>query len=88
MHKALLTFSNGKTLELCDEQLVIPISRFLDGKKEISVSKGLPYELWYHVHDGLIPSIAELLCKSDFFQLPDNENKIYSSSAVVSVENL
>ena len=24
------------------------------------------YELWYHVHDGLIPCITELLCRYEF----------------------
>jgi len=87
INKALLTFSNGKTLELCDNQLIITISKLVIDD-EISVSQGPTCTLWYHSSAGLIPSICELLCKCDFFQLTDNTDKAYNSSTVVTVENL
>lgn len=87
MNKALLTFSNGETLELCDDQLIIPISKLVVND-DISVSQGLTYKLWYHSSAGLIPSICEMLCQCDFFQLMDNTDKVYNSAAVVTVENL
>jgi len=87
MHKALLTFSNGETLELEEGQSVVPVSKFAKGE-DISVSLQPDYEVWHHYNDGLIPSIAELLVKNDFFHLADNSNKLYCSSAVVTIENL
>lgn len=87
MNRVLLTFSNGETLELCEGQLVIPISKLIV-KDDISASQDPTYELWYHSGAGMIPSVCELLFKCDFFQLMDNTDKIYNSSAVVTVENL
>ena len=87
MFEALITFANGETLRLKDGQLIIPISKFANGDNVV-VSQEQPQELWHHYNNGLIPSIAELLCKCDFFQLMDYENKIYKSSSVVTVENL
>jgi len=88
MDKALITFSNGETLELHEDQKIIPIIEYTNKDNEISVSKDCVYEIWYHGNEGLIPSIAELLCRCSYFQLMENENKIYCSSAVVSLENL
>lgn len=89
MDKALLTFSNGETLELRSEQLVVPIVKFPDEDgKRLSVSLDQPYTLWYHTHDGLIPSICELLCNCEFFFLPDYRQKVYNSNTVISIQNL
>lgn len=85
MDKAIVTFSNGDTLELRLNQIIKPIVKLIVDD-DITVSMGKPYELYYHIHDGLIPSIAELLAKCEFFQLPDDDRKIYKTSAVVSVE--
>jgi len=87
MNKALIKFSNGDSLELFDEQLIITISKLVIND-DISVSQGPTYKLWYHSSAGLIPSICEMLCQCDFFQLVDNTDKAYSSTAVVTVENL
>lgn len=87
MNKALITFSNGERLELYPDQLIILISKFVKGN-EIFTSQQEVYTIWYHASAGLIPSITEFLCKCDFFQLSDETNKIYKSSAVVSIENL
>lgn len=87
MNKALVTFSNGATLELCENQLIVPISKLII-EDDISVSQGETYELWNHSSAGLIPSICELLCKCDFFQLIDNADKAYNAASVVTVENL
>ena len=89
MVKALLTFSNGETLELQDEQYIVPIVKFPEeDSNRLGVSLDKPYKLWSHVHDGLIPSICEFLCNCEFFFLPDNREKIYNSNAVVTIKNL
>lgn len=85
--KAVLTFSNGDILELCENQLIVPISQITlnDG---ISVAKGDVYEVWYHSDDAFIPSVCELISRCDFFYLVENPNKVYNSKSIVSIENL
>ena len=88
MCRAILTLSNGDTLELHEGQIVMPIA-FIHREEEAFTSMVAPYELWYHVHDGLIPCITELLCRYEFFQIFDNEEStVYKSSAIVSIKNV
>ncbi|NME65664.1 hypothetical protein HF846_13775 [Clostridium cadaveris] len=87
MNKALLTFSNGETLELHEDQLIIPISKLVIDD-EITVSQCEPYKIWFHSSAAMTPSICELLCKCDFFHLIDDTDKIYNPKAVVTIKNL
>lgn len=87
MNKVLLTFSNGEILELCEGQRIITISKHIVDD-DISASQGPTYELWNHSGAGMIPSISELLFKCDFFQLIDDTDKAYNTSAVVTIKNL
>lgn len=87
MEKAKLTFSNGETLILSDEQKIIPIVAY-QSEDGLTTSIDKSYEIYYHIHDGLIPSITEMLSRCKFFMLFDNRSKVYSSSAVVTVENI
>lgn len=100
MRKAVLKLSNGEQLIVNEGQYLIPIVMYpgdrsadegasAEGKGWL-VSKDALVELWSHVHDGLIPSIAEFLCNCEFFTISaeDECDKIYRSSAVVSIENL
>lgn len=87
MNKALLTFSNGKILELYEGQRINTIyKQNING--EISTSQGPTYELWCHASDGMLPSVTELLCKCVFFYTMYDTNKIYASASVVTVENI
>lgn len=85
MHKALLTFSNAETLELCDGQLVTLISKSIVND-EVIASQSETYEIWNHSSAGMIPSICELLFRCDFFHPLDNDDKVYNSKAVVTIE--
>lgn len=85
--QAKITFSDGSTLIVIEDQLIIPIVKYVkDGKT--SVSKAEPVEIWNHLSNGLIPSLAELLINCEFFEVLTNRDKIYSSNAVVSIENI
>lgn len=87
MTKAILTFSNGETLELVEGQMIVPIVSYIsDGKKAVSLDE--PKEIWHHMHDALIPSICELLVSCDFFYLVDQKDKVYNSNAVVCVHQI
>lgn len=87
MFKAKITFSNDEVIIISDGQLIFPISLYTDNEESFA-SKSKPVEIHYHIHAGLIPSITELLMKYDFFQLEENDGKVYKSSAVVTIENL
>lgn len=71
-------------------QYLIPIVKHQIQEKEWTVSKSEPFEAWVHMHDGLTMPIAEFLCNCEFFTISgeDECNRIYRSSAVVSIENL
>ncbi|MPM10411.1 hypothetical protein SDC9_56743 [bioreactor metagenome] len=88
MHKALLTFSNNETLELCEGQLVTLISKHIDNDDKVSASPSETYELWNHSSAAMIPSVCEFLCRCDFFHLIDDDNKVYNSKAVVTIQNI
>lgn len=84
---AIIELSNGEKVRVKEGQLLFPVIKYeKDGK--IFTSKAEPFELWRHVYNGLIPCITELLVKYDFFQLEENGDKIYKSSAVVNITNL
>lgn len=87
MNKAKITFSNNETLIVKEGDCFIPIVP-VEEDGEISSSLGKPYELWSHIHDGLIPSLTTLFSKGPFFLNVNERNKVYSVSSVVKIENI
>ena len=87
MKKIKLTFSNGDILEISKEQLIVPIFKNED-QGSIFASMGQPVEMCLHIQDGLIPSMLDMLYTCSYFTLPDKTNKIYSVSAIVSIERI
>ena len=85
MDKALVTFSNGETLELSENQLIIPIVK-VERNGETYASQSVFHELERHSSDGLIPTICDLFYSCGFFSLVGNEKKVYCVNAVVSIE--
>lgn len=85
--KAKITFSNNETLIVNEGDIFIPINR-TTVNEEISSCMVKPFEIWCHHHDGLIPSITEMLFNGFFFFHVDKPNVIYSTSAIVKIENL
>lgn len=86
MNSVKITFSNNEVLVLTEGDYIIPIIK-LNFNDEVSTSVDKTYEILNHTHDGLLPSIMDLLCMYDFFKLYDKE-KFYKSSSVVSIESL
>lgn len=87
MNKAIIVMSNGEKITVTENEYLFPVVR-TEVKDTISTSMGKPYELWFHIHNGLIPCITEALVNCDFFSLNSDNNKVYSASAVVSIENI
>jgi hypothetical protein len=87
LEKALITFSDGQKLELAVDDFLIPIVKVVN-KEEIYSTRMEPVEMYWHIHDGLIPAIADVICNYDFFFVGHNTNKFYGSKTIVSVEQL
>jgi len=87
LNRAKITFSNNETLIVNEDDIFIPINKVIENN-EISSAMVKPFKIWYHHHDGLTPSITEMLFNGFYFFNIDNPNVIYSTSAIVKIENL
>ena len=86
MFKAKLTFSDKSTLVVEDGQTLYPIYKTEHNGEEFTTQTN--FEIYYHHNAGLIPSLTELLSRFDFFQLSQNADIVYKSSAVVTIEHI
>ncbi|WAI24413.1 MAG: hypothetical protein NRZ51_04560 [Bacillus paranthracis] len=84
---AVITFSNNEELIVYEDDMFIPVN-MVNFKDEQSTSQGKPYKVWQHIHVGFIPSLTEMISSSQFFSKVDNQDVIYSSSAVVKITNI
>lgn len=87
MNKAKITFSNSETLTVKEGDIFVPIISIESDDGTYS-SMGKTCEIWSHIHDGLIPSLTELLYQCRFFFHVDNSNVVYSTSSIVKIENI
>lgn len=85
MEQVKITFSNNETIIIKEGDLLIPITYFEDKGKIYSTMKE-PFEIWSHVHDGLIPSLTELFFNGQYFYFIDDKETIYNVTSIVKVE--
>ncbi|HHY53140.1 MAG TPA: hypothetical protein GX499_07845 [Clostridiales bacterium] len=86
MDRALITMSNGEVIELtCDDRLN-PVGKVINEKGEKYASLFPAVQIWSHVYNGVIPSIADVVCNYPFFYINDDFSTLYSSSAIVKIE--
>lgn len=83
MPKIKVTFADGSTLVFHEDQSLQTIV-----KTESGTSQSQIFTLWSHVHHGLVPSFTEMLAHGLFFFDIEKPSVIYSSSAVVKLEEL
>lgn len=90
MNEIKVTFSDGSTEIFREYQSFMTIGFFQDDKdpKKYYPSQSGIYELWRHVHDGLVPSFLELLANSKFFFDVKKPEELYNANAVVKIEIL
>lgn len=87
MNKALLTFSDGSNLIVKEYQHLIPVVSYTkDNHLEVSLDKS--FEIWNHIHDGLIPGLCEFLVNSSFFYLFEDTSTVYRSDSVIKIQNI
>lgn len=84
MHKAKITFSDGSTLTLTEDEVLMGVGLAEDPKPYPSISSSVRLENSFH--DGLIPSILEVTCQYPYFYGPAGIETIYSSSAIVKID--
>lgn len=88
MNSASIYFSDGKSLEVKEGQLFMSINSFINEEEKSNyASQSIAFKLWNHTHDGLIPSILELLFNSEYFFDIDISSVIYNSKSVTRIEN-
>ncbi|MEY9975270.1 hypothetical protein [Lysinibacillus sp. RC79] len=88
MDIATIYFSDGKSIEVKEGQLFMSIKSINNEKEKLNyASQSNTFELWGHTHDGLIPSILELLFNSEYFFEIDIPSVIYNSKSVTRIEN-
>lgn len=88
MHEIKVTFSDGSTVNFHEEQTFMAIGFFpdKDDPRKNYPSKFETFGLWYHIHDGLVPSFFEILANSKFFFDVEKPDTYYNSQSVVKVE--
>lgn len=82
-----IIFFDGSSLLLNEGdylQPIIPVT--VDGKSSASLAE--PVELYWHIYDGLIPAILDVLLACDFFKVTGKSDAVYNSKAIVSIVNL
>lgn len=84
MNSAKLYFSDKSTLDLSENDVLIPIVGH-KSSDDVTASMAEPIELYSHVHNGLIPSIMDAFVKCDFFYVNHDYNTAYNSKAVVKI---
>lgn len=87
MNRAKINFANGYTLYLSDADEISPIVHMKDERGSFA-SRGEYVSLYPHVHDGLIPSILDVLCFCDFFTIRGKTDTIFCTKSIVSIESV
>ena len=80
MEKAKISFVNGENIIVKEDQILFPFRR-VETKDKIFISKWEPVKLWD-------PSLGDMLAACEFFSLTDSCEKLYRSSAVLSIERI
>ncbi|MBC1524923.1 hypothetical protein HB825_05430 [Listeria booriae] len=98
MSKIIINFSDSTSLTLTNDDTLTTLSK-IDNvavdttTKDKDVFPKVPsisqvLKLHEHHHDGLIPSLLEIVINYDFFMLNDDNKKVYCSNAIVSIESI
>lgn len=85
MKKAIIYFSDKSTIEVKENDHIIPILP-INGDDGIHASMGESVEVWDHIHNGLIPAIMDAFAQCDFFYLNHNYDIVYNSKSVVKIQ--
>ncbi|MHC5373606.1 hypothetical protein ACYSNU_07365 [Enterococcus sp. LJL120] len=82
-------FADGTVETFHEEQSFMSIKSSLSSNEipeKLYPSQSGVYSLWNHTHDGLVPSLLELLANSDYFFDIENPQNYYNSNSIVRIE--
>lgn len=83
MPKIKVIFADGSSAIFHEDQSFQTIV-----KTEAGTSQSQVFTLWFHHHDGLVPSVTEMLAHGLFFFDLEQPDTIYSSASVIRLEQL
>ena len=88
MFNVKIHFSDKSVLVLHENDSLIPIVLLGQpgNSPESFASMDASIHLEEHVHNGLIPSLMDVLCKANFFYINDNINIVYGTHSIVKIE--
>ena len=85
---ATIYFSDKSALILHENDYLIPVVfNPATGSDPGFSSMSKPVELYPHVHDGLIPSILDVLLSCQFFYAGNDCTSVYCTSSIVKIES-
>lgn len=85
MLSATITFVNGKTITVSENDFLVPIIRKVENGQGY-MGKLDPVEVTADTNSNVVPKIMDALCSCDFFATAENLSVVYQVSAVFSVE--
>ena len=86
LETATIYFSDGNSLKINEGQLFMSIKSIASDTENLNfASQSKVFEIWNHIHDGLIPSILEVLFNSEYFFEVDKPSIVYNSKSVTKI---
>lgn len=86
MDKIIIHFSNKDTLVLKEGDRIIPIVKSVNNEDEIFASTDCSVPLEMHIHNGLIPSFLNALCRCSFFYINSDQETVFGTNTIVKIE--
>lgn len=81
---ATIFFADGTSLVIREDDTLTPIFSVKDSDASYA-SIGKSIDVYYHTHNGFIPSLMDCFCHCDFFYLNQDFSTVYSSNAIVRI---
>jgi len=89
MQKAIIHFADGYKLKIQENQILVGIYKQpADENGVVTAGQNKIYEVYPSTHDGLTPSILEIIFTSDFFHDADNIKNVFNTKLITRIENL
>lgn len=89
MQQAIIHFADGYKLKIQENQILVGIHKQkVDEHGIVTAGQNKIYEVCSSVHDGLTPSILEIIFTSDFFHDADNIKNVFNTKLITRIENL
>ncbi len=83
--EAVIKFSDNSKLTIHENDCIVPIiPQKVNDKFCASMTESIP--VYFHTHNGLIPSLMDAFCNCDYFYLNQNYSIAYCTKSIISIE--